>query len=374
MAFGFVSKQQHSNLEQENAKLREQIATLNTSVETLQMENQNLAEDMSNNTGRYHNHDDVNKLWMGSCELIDQVRSAVNDTSNGLHAHKESFSTSQQLFSKIMDMLASTMKSTSTINNDTTEVAKAAASLKTVTSGINDFVTMIKGISDQTNLLALNAAIEAARAGEQGRGFAVVADEVRTLAQRSAEATSEISALIDQVNQQMEGVTQGIDNVGTKSEEIRTDTNSIAETAQNIVNMSKSMFAVIDSSATDALLQTAKLDHVIWKLEIYKAILGNSNKTVDDFSDSASCQLGQWYHHGEGLKRYSSCQSYRALDKPHTNVHSFGISALKHMAQNDMDKAIVELGQMEDASIQVLNILSALAQEVESNIQAKLNL
>lgn len=110
-------------------------------------------------------------------------------------------------------MLATAVEGVSALANDMEQASKAIGQVATRSEDISRILEVIRGIAEQTNLLALNAAIEAARAGEQGRGFAVVADEVRSLASKTRESTDEISQMISGLQQEV-GQTVGVINTG----------------------------------------------------------------------------------------------------------------------------------------------------------------
>ncbi len=167
------------------------------------------------------------------------------------------------------------------------EVASIVNRLGESSDKIGDIITVIDDIADQTNLLALNAAIEAARAGEQGRGFAVVADEVRKLAERTTTATKEIAELIKGIQGLTSQGVASMERAGVIVGENRDMTNKTAESLQGIVSVSTQVTDMVVQIAAASEEQSSASEQISKNIEAISAVTGETASGTQQIARAA---------------------------------------------------------------------------------------
>ncbi|PHS20509.1 MAG: hypothetical protein COA86_00745 [Kangiella sp.] len=170
---------------------------------------------------------------------VDEVASSASNTLKEVQEANKEASAGQQV---VQDNI-------NTINGLSSEIQRAADvinKLDEYSTSIGSVLDVIRGIADQTNLLALNAAIEAARAGEQGRGFAVVADEVRTLASKTQESTSEIQEMIERLQS---GTQEAVEVMKSSTQEAQNSVEETAKAGESLIKITNAVNIINDMSS-----------------------------------------------------------------------------------------------------------------------------
>jgi methyl-accepting chemotaxis protein len=365
-------------------------------------------------------HEQTTQVATAMTEMSATVHEVAQNTTQTAEAARQA----DQQANNGRDVVKDVTRSIDTLASEVARAVETVQHVEQDSDRIGSVLDVIRGIADQTNLLALNAAIEAARAGEQGRGFAVVADEVRTLAKRTQDSTEEIQEMIESLHKgvretvsvmetsqrqaaesveqagrahaALEEITRVVDTISQMSSQIATaaeEQSSVAEDInRNIVEIthvaeSTSVNAVKSHEASEGMsreidqlshllsefktgdanskqLQQAMAAHLSWKTKLRSFLDGKGSLDERIAFDHTACGFGVWYE-SVGRRELSHISEINQIEKPHKELHELIRQIAELKRKGDLQAAEREYQRVGPLSEEIVGIMKAIQNKLD---------
>ncbi|MBI4687681.1 MAG: CZB domain-containing protein [Nitrospirae bacterium] len=384
---GVLAQSMNKMIQSFNAMINGIVASANnvvSTVDVLRVRAQKTIESAQNQSSQ------ASQIATAVEEITSTIAEIARSTSNASGLSKES--------SLTVEKGAGLVKETSSIINQQGEKSRK----------IGEVIMFINEIANKTDLLAVNAAIEAANAGEHGKGFAVVAEEVRKLAERTSKASSEITGIIGEIQTGSADAVSLIEKVNKSSQDVVTNVASVndlitqiataveeqsaaleevsrsveetSSTAQEIERMSDDVIREVNSLTLTAealrtavsgfktkesglqILDIAKTDHRLFMGKIASCLKDSTAIDPSQLPDHHNCRFGKWYF-GDGMQTCGNLHSFKAIDEPHAKIHSLAKEAVSVHNSGDKAKAERIYKDMEGISGRIAELLDSIKKE-----------